>query len=470
MKSVFVVTTSDGLYASLRNNLGEGYSFIRAKERDECSLMLRQQRYDVVFVDIDFLSDHALFQGNGGYGKVIDSFEEKMPFSSHLIIVGPHQRTRDVVNAVKAGAWNYITYPFNHDELRLVVEEAAESIRLQLEVDYLRDQFWDEESVEIARTRNNMMKTVLERVKSVSQTKTTVLITGETGTGKSLIAKLIHRHSSRRDGPFISIHCGAIPDALLESELFGHEKGSFTGAIRKKAGKFEIANGGTIFLDEIGTITPAMQIKLLQVLQDRLFQRVGGEEMLTADVRIIAATNEDLDQRRLENTFRSDLYYRLNVFPVELPPLRERKEDIPLIADTLLARLNRLYGKGIRGITPRVLDAFSSYTWPGNIREMENLIERAYILEKSSYLSAESFPREILPEEDIMPAMTFDTSLPIANVRKRAIETVEQQYLCELLREKRGRIKESAEAAGITTRQLNKLMKKYGLRKEVFKK
>jgi transcriptional regulator with GAF, ATPase, and Fis domain len=314
------------------------------------------------------------------------------------------------------------------------------------------------------------MKKVFDKVKLVAPTRTTVLITGETGTGKGVLAKLIHRHSNRCDNQFISVHCGAIPETLIESELFGHEKGAFTGAFQRKLGKFEIAHGGTIFLDEIGTITSSTQIKLLQVLQDRTFQRVGGEESIETDVRIIAASNMDLENMCVDGIFRKDLFYRLNVFPIEIPPLRERIEDLPLLVGTFLRNLNKMYQKNINDLHPQVMEAFVSYSWPGNIRELENLIERAYILETASILTPESFPSEIFVFDTPKAQVSLDISLTLSEVRQQGIENIERSYLKQILTLNEGRIKCAAKSAGITPRQLHKLLSKYGIRKEEFKR
>jgi transcriptional regulator with GAF, ATPase, and Fis domain len=313
------------------------------------------------------------------------------------------------------------------------------------------------------------MKKAYEKIRSVAPTRSTVLLMGETGTGKGELAKLIHRHSTRRDAQLISVHCGAIPDTLLESELFGHEKGAFTGAVRRRLGKFEIATGGTIFLDEIGTITPSAQIKLLQILQDQTFQRVGGEETLEANVRVISATNTDLKKMCEDGQFRKDLYYRLNVFPIEIPPLRDRPEDIPHLVEVFLKRMNKFSSKEIHDIHPHVLEAFTRYSWPGNIRELENLMERAYILETSSLLTPESFPSELLESEAPSASIAFDAQLTLTEVRHKGIEDIERRYLKEVLAKNHGKIKESASVAGVTTRQLHKLMKRYGIRKEEFR-
>ena len=260
-------------------------------------------------------------------------------------------------------------------------------------------------------------------------------------------------------------NCGAIPDSLLESELFGHEKGAFTGADRRKLGKFEIAQKGTLFLDEIGTMTPSAQIKLLQVLQEKTFQRVGGEVSIEADVRVIVATNADLKQMRDNGLFRKDLYYRLNVFPIEIPPLRERIEDLPHISDFILQKLNRMHAKDVHDIDPRVMHAFEKYSWPGNIRELENILERAYLIERSSVLMPESFPAELFIASSSRLAPMLDIALSLAEMRRRTTEA----YLRNLLVHYRGRIQKTADAAGISTRQLHKLMNAYGLKKETFK-
>nr|NIV97685.1 AAA domain-containing protein [Candidatus Saccharibacteria bacterium] len=325
------------------------------------------------------------------------------------------------------------------------------------------------DSLELVQTKSSKMRNVFDKIRSVSPTKSTVLLTGDTGTGKSVLAQLIHQHSNRRDAQFISVHCGAIPDTLVESEMFGHEKGAFTGAIKRKLGKFEIANGGTIFLDEIGTITPSAQIKLLQVLQDGTFQRVGGEEILKTDVRVIAATNADLKKMCDEDQFRKDLYYRLNVFPIEIPTLSERFEDIPLFIDTFLKNLNKFSLKEINAAHPQVFDAFSRYSWPGNIRELENLIERAYILETSDQLTPESFPNELFESESTPVFIASSEELTLTEARQRGVEEVERNYLKDVLTRHKGKIGDSAKSAGISTRQLNKLMNKYGIRKEEFK-
>ncbi|HUT52795.1 MAG TPA: sigma-54 dependent transcriptional regulator [bacterium] len=350
----------------------------------------------------------------------------------------------------------------------LVTENVAKAVRTYSELEYLRDQFWKDESRDIVRTDSPTMQKVFDQIRSVAPTLTTVLLTGETGTGKGVMARLIHRHSSRSDNQFISVHCGAIPETLIESELFGHEKGAFTGAIMKKLGKFEIAQGGTLFLDEIGTVTSSVQIKLLQVLQEKIFSRVGGETEIKADVRVIAASNSDLQAAIQEGSFREDLYYRLNVFPIEVPPLRERIEDIPVLVQEFLVKCNLNNNKNIFSVHPGVLEALRRYPWPGNIRELENLIERAHIVEQSRELTPESFPAELFSEGSTAQ-VHLNTSLPLAQVRQEAVESVERQYLKQLLAEHKGKIEASALAAGMGVRQLHKLLTKYKIEKGEYK-
>jgi DNA-binding NtrC family response regulator len=427
--------------------------------------MFRRRRYEFTIVDVEF---QTASEPNKDYKEALQQFWQVFP-TAEIVVMSSQQMLREAVMAVKAGASNYLTYPIDQEEAKYIVQTLYESLRTASELEFLRESFWQPDSLELVRTESAAMREVLDRIRAVAPTKSTVLLSGETGTGKGRLAKLIHTHSHRSERQFISVHCGAIPDTLLESELFGHEKGAFTGAIRRKLGKFEIAHGGTILLDEIGTITPAAQIKLLQVLQDKTFQRVGGESNIGVDVRIIAATNTDLKKMVDEGLFRKDLYYRLSVFPIEIPPLRERIQDVPTIARSILRNLNRLHTKQIHDIDSRIIEAFERYPWPGNIRELENLMERAHILENSHVLSPESFPVELLGFGCPRPGMPIDFSRSLEHVRDQAIEEIEKRYLREVLAAHKGRIDVSAKTAGISVRQLHNLMKKHGLRKEEYK-
>ena len=465
MRSVLVVSGEKDTLRAVCSCFGSEYRIGQASTKKAALDLLQKHRYEFLFIDMEILRQST--QGNE-YKAALQPFWHLYP-TIEIIVMSPQEMIREAVKAVKAGASDYLTCPINPEEVKYVTENIRESVIAQSELDYLRDQLWEADLLDVVHTKNPQMKTVYNKIRSVAPTKSTVLLMGETGTGKGVLANLIHRQSNRRDAQFISVHCGAIPETLLESELFGHEKGAFTGAHRRKLGKFEIAEGGTIFLDEIGTITPSAQIKLLQVLQDGTFQRVGGEETLTADVRVIAATNADLKKMSDEERFRKDLYYRLNVFPIEIPPLRARLEDISHLVEVFLKKMNRLNTKEIHDVDLQVLEAFKDYSWPGNIRELENLMERAFILETSSLLTPESFPAELFEFSAPSATLPVDSSLPLTEVRKRGIENIERNYLKDLLTRNRGRIKDSALIAGITTRQLHKLMTKYGLRKEEFK-
>jgi DNA-binding NtrC family response regulator len=466
MKSMIVNSPEKGVFRTVQGSFPKERRVDHAREPGEALRLLSEKRYDLLFIDIDFLKTRG--ERSPGYKKIFQKFWRLTP-SLEIVVLSPPERIRDAVMAVKAGASNYLTLPLTLEEVKYVTDTLYESVKLHSELDYLRDQFWAVDSLNIIRTKSRIMQTVYRKIRSVAPTKSTVLLIGETGTGKGVLANLIHQHSNRNEAQFISVHCGAIPDTLLESELFGHEKGAFTGAVKRKLGKFEIAAHGTIFLDEIGTITPSAQIKLLQILQDGNLQRLGSEDVIETDVRIIAATNSDLKKLADESLFRKDLYYRLNVFPIEIPPLRERKEDIEHFIEIFIERLNKHYQKGIHDIHPHVLEALTNYSFPGNIRELENLIERAYILETSSRLTPEGFPNEIFDDNRSSALIRVGTSLSLAEARRAAVEALERRYLEELLLRNRGKINLSAEHAGITSRQLHKLMKKYGLDKRVFK-
>ena len=463
MKSILVTTSEQKLFHTIRTCFPSGYRVDHASTKHQALELLSKRRYDLIFIDLDILFEEV---PDENFKEAMQPFWQIYP-TIEIIIMAPHNQIRKAIKAVRAGASDYLPLPADPEEVKHVADSIADSIMIQSELNYLRDKFWDFDSLELVQTKSPAMKKTFDKIRSVAPTKSTVLLAGDTGTGKSVLAKLIHQHSNRRDAQFISVHCGAIPDTLVESEMFGHEKGAFTGAIKRKLGKFEIAHGGTIFLDEIGTITPSAQIKLLQVLQDGTFQRVGGEEIFKTDIRVIAATNADLKKMCDEGQFRKDLYYRLNVFPIEIPALSARIEDIPLLVETFLRDLNSFSLKKIHSTHPLVLEGFSRYSWPGNIRELENLIERAFILETSNVLTPESFPNELFNSNPVF--IPSSETLTLTQARQHGVEEIERNYLKDVLARHKGKIGESAEAAGISTRQLNKLMNKYGIKKEEFK-
>jgi len=469
MRNILVATDDDAAAGAVEKSFSDTFAVRRAQRCDALPSALEKENVDVLFVDLDWLHRKKKEERTpAGTKAALGELWAKAP-AMEIIVLAPQANIREAVTAVKAGAGNYLTYPLNPTEAAYVLESLLESHKLQHELDYLRKAACGVGEAPIVRTESLLMKKVFEKVAMVAPTKSTVLITGETGTGKGVIARIIHSSSICAKGPFVAVHCGAIPENLIESELFGHEKGAFTGAVKRKAGRFEIASGGTIFLDEIGTISQAAQVRLLQVLHDKVFQRVGGETDIPMNARIIAAANVDLERLTREGAFRQDLYFRLNVFPIEIPPLRERREDIRLLAEGFLDQLVNQSPKDISGIHPTVLDALRNYSWPGNVRELENLIERAFILESSHMLTPESFPADLFAQDAPLTSVPLDLNLPLAEVRNQAKEYAERRYLKELLAECKGRIGHTAERAGITPRQLHKLLTRYKINKVEFR-
>lgn len=466
-RQILIATPDTYAHESITRCFDDDFYIQTAEDRETSLEHFRKIRFEFAFFDIDIVCTTE--EKNISYYDFLDNFW-KISADTEIVVLCLPEKVRRAVQIVRAGATAYLIYPIDQAEVEHVIESTREYNRLRLKLDSLHDDFWMKEVDHLVKTDSPIMKKAITAAKSVAQTNSTVCITGETGTGKGILANLIHQHSSRKSGPYISVHCGAIPENLIESELFGHEKGSFTGAVNKKMGKFELASGGTIFLDEVGTMSLGAQVKLLKVLQERTIQRVGSEKDITVDVRVIAAANRDLLKLCEQNEFRSDLYYRLNVFPIELPPLHERKEDIPHLVNVILKRLNASYGKCIDGVRDSVTRGFQQYSWPGNIRELENVIERAYVLENSSYLTPENFPIEIVPFQGEEPMVVVETKGTLAEIRKKGIEEIEKKYLYEKLAENQGRIDKTAAEAGISPRQLNKLMTKYKLKREQFKK
>ena len=320
---------------------------------------------------------------------------------SHIpvMMVTAHGTIETAVEAMKMGAKDYILKPLSLDEILIKVENIAQMRNLVRENEYLRKKLESRFDFKNIIGKSEKITLLFKMIKDIAPTNTTVLIQGENGTGKELIANAIHFNSPNVKKPFIKLNCGVLAESLLESELFGHVKGAFTGAIKDKIGRFEMANGGTLFLDEIGDITPNMQVKLLRVLQEGEFERVGGTETLKVDVRIIAATNKNLEEEIITNNFRQDLYYRLNVIPVLVPPLRERQDDVKLLVEHFLAKFNAIYNKNISGLDEKIMETLEEYEWPGNIRELENVLERAVVLNKSNKLSLEDFPDKIIKRQ-----------------------------------------------------------------------
>ncbi|MCK9274648.1 MAG: sigma-54 dependent transcriptional regulator [Syntrophales bacterium] len=463
MKIILVATTDKQSVQAVRESFQAEYRIERAESAVQCLEMFGRKRCEYLFIDIEFL-EHLQQENEIDplFKSALMNFWRIFPTAQIIVLTSP-EHIRKAVMAVKGGASNYITRPVNKDELNHITENVYRTLLMKSELHYLRGRYV-QKSADIIHTESPMMRGAIDKLMAVAPLKTTVFLTGETGTGKSVLARIIHQFSNRSERQFIQVHCGAIQDTLLESELFGHEKGAFTGADRRKLGKFEIADKGTIFLDEVGTLTPSAQIKLLQVLQEETLQRVGSEADIPVDIRVIAAANTDLEQMIREGGFRNDLFYRLSVFPIEVPPLRERIEDIPLLTDSFLKELNRANTKTINNIDPRVMEIFRHYPWPGNIRELKNIIERAFIIEKSEVITVSSIPKELsfgYRNGCHMPRGAGS----LAEVKDTAVK----EYLMTLLTEFRGNIQKTADDAGISTRQVHKLMKKYDLQKENFR-
>ncbi len=372
MEKILVVDDEKGMRDFLALVLKkEGYFVAVASDGEEALKILQKDIFDLVITDVKM----PKLSGIDVLKAVKETASETL-----VIMITAFASTETAIEALKEGAYDYITKPFQIEEVKLIIRNALEKRRLRAENLLLRRELKGLATFENIIGKSEKMQKVFETVRKVADTSSNVLIFGESGTGKELIARSIHFDSHRKDKPFVTVNCSALPETLLESELFGHMKGSFTGAISNKEGLFEVANGGTIFLDEIGETSPAIQVKLLRVLQEKEFRRIGGTKDVRVDVRIIAATNKDLDRAVAEGTFREDLYYRLDVIPIHLPPLRERLEDIPLLVQHFLTKFSQTAGKNIKGFTPEALQLLKAQEWRGNVRELENVIERVIAL------------------------------------------------------------------------------------------
>jgi DNA-binding NtrC family response regulator len=385
-----------------------------------------------------------------------------------VIVTTGHGSIHDAVAAIRMGAYDFLTKPIDIDNLRLVIQRALRERALQDEVVQLRRELKSRYSFFSILSKNPHMHAVFELIGNVAQTNTTVLIEGETGTGKELVARAIHQASVDRCGPLVPVNCAALPETLLESELFGHEKGSFTSAAGQRRGRFEMAQSGTIFLDEVGDVPASMQAKLLRVLQERRFERVGGTETIEVDVRVIAATNRSLETLVRQKTFREDLFYRLNVVKIDLLPLRDRPEDIPLLAVHFTEKF-ALPGERPKQLSPRVMEVLLNYYWPGNIRELENTIERACVTSRDNVIEVENLPASVL--NPAAPRLPFhiDLKSPLPDVLRKATARIEQQYLSKALRKARGNVSRCAKICGLSRRSVTAKIAEYRLDKSAFK-
>ena len=448
--SILLVDDEEKILKALGRALRDaGHEVIETTRPRDAQRLLAERSFDLLLVDnvMPQLSGLDLIREYVG-----STPEGERP---QILMMTAHATVESAIEAMKLGALDYLQKPFEIDELLVVVTRAIDHQRLRTEYRYLRserDEQFDHYGI-VGRSR--VMEEIIQRAERVAETKSTVLITGETGTGKELVARAIHNRSAQRDMPLIRVNCAAIPESLLESELFGHVRGAFTGAATTKKGKFALADGGTIFLDEIGTMSPALQSKLLRVLQEREFEPLGSERTEKIDVRVIAATNRDLRQMVAEGKFQEDLFYRLNVIPIELPPLRERRDDIPALVDHFLKKHAQRTGRRIERIDDGVLAQLQQYEWPGNVRELENVIERAVVLSTGPVITARAI-------SVLGSAAPPSSGLPSLKLRQN-IEWVEKETIRRALESARGIKKDAAELMGISQRALSYYLAKYRL-------
>ena len=446
--SVLLVDDETKILNALASALrGEGHEVVATANPREALRLLGQRLFDVLVVDnrMPELSGLDLIRELVGSAGATER--------PQILMMTAHATVESAIEAMKLGALDYLQKPFEVDELLVVVRRALEHQRLRTEHRYLiseRDAEFNHYGI-VGRSRR--MQDVIHTAQVVAKSKSTVLITGETGTGKEMVARAIHFHSAQRELPLIKVNCAAIPETLLESELFGHVRGAFTGAITNKKGKFALADGGTIFLDEIGTMSPALQAKLLRVLQEREFEPLGAERTQKVDVRVIAATNRDLRAMVADGRFQEDLYYRLNVIPIHIPPLRERREDVPVLVEHFVGKHAQRAGKRIDGLEPGVLDALRAAEWPGNVRELENTIERAVVLSPSATIGA-----SVISVHSLTPVAP--AGLPSLSLRQN-LEWCERETVRRALDHSGGVKKDAAEIMGISQRALSYYLAKH---------
>jgi DNA-binding NtrC family response regulator len=392
--------------------------------------------------------------------------ERRLPVT--VIVTTGHGSILEAVEAIRLGAYDFLSKPVDVDQLRLVIDRALRERRLQDELATLRMELQSKYAFQNILSKSPRMHAVFELISNVAHTNTTVLIEGETGTGKEQVARAVHATAHNRSGPFVAINCAALPETLLESELFGHEKGSFTSAVGQRRGRFEMANGGTIFLDEVGDIPAAMQAKLLRVLQERAFERVGGAETIHVDVRVIAATNRSLQKLVKDGKFREDLFYRLNVVKIDLPPLRDRREDIPLLVVHFIQKY-AAPGAACKQMAPEAMEVLLAHSWPGNIRELENAIERACVTARDALIDVKNLPPDLVNPPKSGSPFTLDLSKPLSDLIRNSITQIEGQYIREALRKSHGHIGRCAEMCGLSRRSITSKIAEYQLDKSEFK-
>jgi len=452
VKSVLIVDDEVGARESLRMILKTDYAVFLAKDAEEAILQIKEHPPDVILLDIILPDLDGL--------KLLEKIKQKEP-DVIVIMITATKTVKTAVEAMKLGAYDYVTKPFDVDELRLIISRALSTQALEKEVIYLRKEVDRSFVFENIIGKSKVMKEMFGMVKQVADSKSTVLVMGESGTGKELISRAIHYNSNRKNYPFVTINCAAIPETLIESELFGHEKGAFTNAIEKKLGRFEVAHQGTLFLDEIGELSLATQAKILRFLEEKEFNRVGGSKTIKVDVRLITATNRDLNQLLKKGVFREDLYYRINVVPIIIPPLRERKEDIPILLDHFVKKYNEESNKRVKGVSKEALELMMNYEWPGNVRELENSIERVIALTSNEYIQPDELP---IPLTNISKTNGLRESVLTGKVSfLKAEEEFERGIILDTLKKTNYVQSHAAEMLGISRRILKYKMDKLGI-------
>jgi len=429
-----------------------GYKPITAVDGNEALSILKSEEIDLVVTDL-------VMPGADGMRVLKDA----VPICP-VILITAHGTVDNAVDAMKLGAFDFVSKPIHLPHLFALVERALQMKTLTSENENLRKRVEISYDFETMIGRTNVMRSVFEQIKLVGQTETTVCILGESGTGKELVANAIHQHSLRSSKPFIKVNCAAISENLLESELFGHEKGSFTGAMKQRRGRFELADGGTLLLDEISEMSPALQSKLLRILQEQEFERVGGTETLKVNVRIITASNADLHKRISEGTFREDLYYRISVFPVHLPPLRERRNDIPLLIDHFMRSHTKKMNKNIDGISSEALDIMTNYDWPGNVRQLQNAVERFCVMTpENQIVDTKHLPPELITDKIPQNAENKIISGENSSLPEKTMDELEEMAIRQSLKKHGGNRAQTAKALDIGLKTLYRKIEKYGI-------
>jgi nitrogen regulation protein NR(I) len=468
MNHILIIDDDDSVRDALEEYLKENDFSVTSASSGQAGLdLLKEEKFDIFLLDL-------VMPGMGGL-EVLKQANE-MNINIPAIIITAFGTVQTAVDAMKMGAFDYVTKPFVLDELLIVIDRALNVSRLQKENLQLKKQLKRKYDFEGLIGDSAQMQKVYELIEKVADTDSTIMITGKSGTGKELIAKTIHFNSSRSPKPFVPLNCAAIPRDLLESELFGHEKGAFTGAVLTRAGRFELANEGTLFLDEIGELDPSLQVKLLRVLQEREFERVGGVKTIKVDVRILAATNRDLEKATKEGKFREDLFYRLNVIPVHIPSLKNRGEDIPLLVDHFVHKFSKKRKREPLKFSPEVMECFMRYRWPGNVRELENLVERVTILVSDNTVKLQDLPGkfheamgdimvkgpQISQISHLTDGQDKDVDIPDSGINLNSlIDTMERTYILSALEKTHGVKNKAAELLGLNrTTLIEKLKKK----------